>query len=102
MYLLYVALDKKRLLNAFNVNLNVETERVSGGWQLLVVSEMSGRQEGVWHMAARCMLVRERLREKLRLLGTPGCWDHLTQQTGPYCCTGLNGRCSNPQSWIWE
>ncbi|CAL8247631.1 unnamed protein product [Merluccius merluccius] len=47
-------------------------------------------QEGVRHMAARCMLVRELLRAKLRLLGTPGCWDHLTQQTGLYCCTGLN------------
>ncbi|KAG7281298.1 hypothetical protein CRUP_030981 [Coryphaenoides rupestris] len=47
-------------------------------------------QEGVRHMAVRCMLVRERLREKLRLLGTPGCWDHLTQQTGLYCCTGLS------------
>ncbi|KAJ3604219.1 hypothetical protein NHX12_028960 [Muraenolepis orangiensis] len=47
-------------------------------------------QEGVRDMAARCMLVRERLRDKLRLLGTPGCWDHLTQQTGLYCCTGLD------------
>lgn len=37
------------------------------------------------------MLIREILREKLRLLGSPGCWDHLTQQSGLYSCTGLNG-----------
>uniref|UniRef100_A0A3B3RYY7 Uncharacterized protein n=1 Tax=Paramormyrops kingsleyae TaxID=1676925 RepID=A0A3B3RYY7_9TELE len=34
---------------------------------------------------------QEQLLEKLRLLGTPGRWDHLTQQGGLYCCTGLNG-----------
>ncbi|XP_053726822.1 putative aspartate aminotransferase, cytoplasmic 2 [Synchiropus splendidus] len=40
----------------------------------------------------RCMLVREVLRERLRLLGTPGNWDHLTQQRGLYCCLGMNGQ----------
>ncbi|XP_070761095.1 putative aspartate aminotransferase, cytoplasmic 2 [Enoplosus armatus] len=40
----------------------------------------------------RCMLIRDILRERLRLLGTPGCWDHLTQQGGLYCCIGLNGQ----------
>ncbi|XP_035234518.1 putative aspartate aminotransferase, cytoplasmic 2 isoform X1 [Anguilla anguilla] len=48
--------------------------------------------EGVRTAVERCMLVRERLREKLRILGTPGCWDHLTQQGGVYCCTGLNAQ----------
>ena len=42
-------------------------------------------------MVERGILVRERLREKLRLLGCPGSWDHLIQQGGLYCCTGLNG-----------
>ncbi|XP_071387411.1 putative aspartate aminotransferase, cytoplasmic 2 [Centroberyx affinis] len=49
-------------------------------------------QEGVKRIVERCMLIRERLRERLRLLGSPGCWDHLTQQGGLYCCTGLNGQ----------
>ncbi|KAG9354782.1 hypothetical protein JZ751_001495 [Albula glossodonta] len=40
----------------------------------------------------RCLLVREQLREKLRILGTPGCWNHLTQQVGLFCCTGLNAQ----------
>uniref|UniRef100_A0A3B4X5L1 aspartate transaminase n=1 Tax=Seriola lalandi dorsalis TaxID=1841481 RepID=A0A3B4X5L1_SERLL len=44
----------------------------------------------VKRMVERCMLIRDILREKLRLLGTPGCWDHLTQQGGLFCCTGLN------------
>ncbi|XP_040897714.1 putative aspartate aminotransferase, cytoplasmic 2 [Toxotes jaculatrix] len=47
-------------------------------------------QGEVKHIVERCMLIRHILREKLRLLGTPGCWDHLTQQGGLYCCTGLN------------
>uniref|UniRef100_A0A8C9RI75 aspartate transaminase n=1 Tax=Scleropages formosus TaxID=113540 RepID=A0A8C9RI75_SCLFO len=47
-------------------------------------------REGVRSAAERCVLIRERLREKLRLLGAPGSWDHLTQQGGLYCCTGLN------------
>uniref|UniRef100_A0A3Q4ICX5 aspartate transaminase n=1 Tax=Neolamprologus brichardi TaxID=32507 RepID=A0A3Q4ICX5_NEOBR len=45
----------------------------------------------VKHIVERCMLIRAILREKLRLLGTPGRWDHLTQQGGLFCCTGLNG-----------
>ncbi|KAI3372423.1 hypothetical protein L3Q82_022911, partial [Scortum barcoo] len=50
-----------------------------------------------WHgevrrIVERCMLIRNILKERLRLLGTPGCWDHLTQQGGLYCCTGLNGQ----------
>ncbi|KAE8292398.1 Aspartate aminotransferase, cytoplasmic [Larimichthys crocea] len=46
----------------------------------------------VKHIVERCMLIRFILKERLRLLGTPGCWDHLTQQRGLYCCTGLNGQ----------
>lgn len=49
------------------------------------------RQAEVKHIVERCMLIRAILREKLRLLGTPGCWNHLTQQGGLFCCTGLNG-----------
>ncbi|XP_071338631.1 putative aspartate aminotransferase, cytoplasmic 2 isoform X2 [Trachinotus anak] len=37
-------------------------------------------QGEVKRMVERCMLIRDILREKLRLLGAPGCWDHLTQQ----------------------
>ncbi|XP_008280535.1 putative aspartate aminotransferase, cytoplasmic 2 [Stegastes partitus] len=49
-------------------------------------------QGDVKRIVERCMLIRAVLREKLRLLGTPGCWDHLTQQGGLFCCTGLNGQ----------
>ncbi|CAL8332113.1 unnamed protein product [Arctogadus glacialis] len=87
--LLAVRSQTERLINALWAQPPVGGARIVA----TVLSNPAHRaewQEGVWHMAARCMLVRERLREKLRLLGTPGCWDHLTQQTGPYCCTGLN------------
>ncbi|XP_051278872.1 putative aspartate aminotransferase, cytoplasmic 2 [Dicentrarchus labrax] len=49
-------------------------------------------QREVKCIVERCMLIRNILRERLRLLGTPGCWDHLTQQGGLFCCTGLNGQ----------
>uniref|UniRef100_A0A665W159 aspartate transaminase n=1 Tax=Echeneis naucrates TaxID=173247 RepID=A0A665W159_ECHNA len=49
-------------------------------------------KDEVKRMVERCMLIRDLLRQKLRLLGTPGCWDHLTQQRGLFCCTGLNDR----------
>ncbi|XP_047448283.1 putative aspartate aminotransferase, cytoplasmic 2 [Mugil cephalus] len=48
-------------------------------------------QGEVKHIVERCMLIRAILREKMRLLGTPGSWDHLTHQGGLFCCTGLNG-----------
>ncbi|KAF3695962.1 Aspartate aminotransferase, cytoplasmic [Channa argus] len=48
-------------------------------------------QGEVKRIVERCMLIREILRDRLRLLGTPGSWDHLVQQSGLYCCTGLNG-----------
>nr|XP_023657131.1 aspartate aminotransferase, cytoplasmic-like [Paramormyrops kingsleyae] len=47
-------------------------------------------RDAIRGLAERCLLIREQLLEKLRLLGTPGRWDHLTQQGGLYCCTGLN------------
>lgn len=59
-----------------------------------IISKLSTvfpRQAEVKRIVERCMLIREILRERLRLLGTPGCWDHLTQQGGLYCCAGLNG-----------
>ncbi|XP_055025015.2 putative aspartate aminotransferase, cytoplasmic 2 [Misgurnus anguillicaudatus] len=42
--------------------------------------------------AERCMLMRERLRERLRLLATPGCWDNIIKSGGLYCCLGLTAQ----------
>ncbi|XP_045677757.1 putative aspartate aminotransferase, cytoplasmic 2 [Phyllostomus hastatus] len=36
------------------------------------------------------MLIKEKVKEKLRLLGTPGSWDHITNQSGTHCYLGLN------------
>ncbi|XP_069555744.1 putative aspartate aminotransferase, cytoplasmic 2 [Brachyistius frenatus] len=49
-------------------------------------------QGEVQRIVERCLLIRAILREKLRLLGTPGRWDHLTQQGGLFSCIGLNGQ----------
>ncbi|KAL6456799.1 hypothetical protein MHYP_G00353430 [Metynnis hypsauchen] len=46
-------------------------------------------QEGLKGTVERCMLMRERLREKLRLLGSPGSWEHLIKLGGLFCCIGL-------------
>lgn len=54
-------------------------------------SEVFFRQEGMKAIAERCMLIRERLRERLRILGGPGRWDHIIKPGGLYCCFGLNG-----------
>uniref|UniRef100_A0A8C4XW84 aspartate transaminase n=1 Tax=Gopherus evgoodei TaxID=1825980 RepID=A0A8C4XW84_9SAUR len=40
-------------------------------------------------LAEKIMLILEKLKEKLRILGTPGCWDHLTAQSGTRSFTGL-------------
>ncbi|TSO88125.1 Aspartate aminotransferase, cytoplasmic [Bagarius yarrelli] len=47
-------------------------------------------QEGLKGTVERCMLMKERLREKLRLLGSPGTWEHLMKSGGLYCCIGLS------------
>ncbi|XP_051025563.1 putative aspartate aminotransferase, cytoplasmic 2 [Acomys russatus] len=36
------------------------------------------------------MLIKEKVKEKLRLLGTPGSWNHITQQSGAHGYLGLN------------
>ncbi|MGH0192191.1 UNVERIFIED_CONTAM: hypothetical protein FKN15_010672 [Acipenser sinensis] len=46
-------------------------------------------KEGLRVMVERGMLIREKLKERLRMLGIPEFWDHVTQQRGLYCCTGL-------------
>ncbi|XP_026160166.1 aspartate aminotransferase, cytoplasmic-like [Mastacembelus armatus] len=41
-------------------------------------------------MADRVLLMREQLKTKLQALGTPGTWDHITEQIGMFSFTGLN------------
>ncbi|XP_067577779.1 putative aspartate aminotransferase, cytoplasmic 2 isoform X1 [Pseudorca crassidens] len=36
------------------------------------------------------MMTKEKVKEKLRLLGTPGSWDHITEQKGSHGYLGLN------------
>ncbi|KAB1257625.1 putative aspartate aminotransferase; cytoplasmic 2 [Camelus dromedarius] len=38
------------------------------------------------------MLIKEKVKEKLRLLGTPGSWDHITEQKGPHSYLGLSSQ----------
>jgi len=42
-------------------------------------------------MANRIISMRKGLHERLVKLGTPGNWDHITQQIGMFSYTGLNG-----------
>ncbi|KAM8841826.1 aspartate aminotransferase, cytoplasmic-like [Synchiropus picturatus] len=41
-------------------------------------------------MADRVLLMRDQLKSKLQALGTPGTWEHITQQIGMFSFTGLN------------
>lgn len=43
-------------------------------------------------LVERIMLIREKLKEKLRILGTPGSWEHLTAQSGMCSFIGLHRR----------
>ncbi|XP_067951629.1 aspartate aminotransferase, cytoplasmic-like [Watersipora subatra] len=49
-------------------------------------------KENVKVMADRIKLMRQKLYEKLRSLGTPGTWEHIVQQIGMFSFTGLNVR----------
>jgi len=42
-------------------------------------------------MAQRIQTARQLLYQKLKALGTPGNWDHIVQQNGMFCYTGLSG-----------
>uniref|UniRef100_A0A3B4ADE8 aspartate transaminase n=1 Tax=Periophthalmus magnuspinnatus TaxID=409849 RepID=A0A3B4ADE8_9GOBI len=47
-------------------------------------------QEEIKCIVERCMLIRQLLKERLRHLGCPGIWDHLTTQQGLFSCIGLS------------
>lgn len=57
---------------------------------ILVVSHRPRRKDNVKTMADRVLLMRDQLKAKLQALGTPGTWDHITQQIGMFSFTGLN------------
>ncbi|XP_056135971.1 putative aspartate aminotransferase, cytoplasmic 2 [Lampris incognitus] len=89
--LLAVQSQVEKLVRALWAQPSVGTARVIAT-VLSNPAHLSEWQDEVKHIVERCMLIRERLRERLRILGSPGCWDHLTQQGGLYSCTGLNGQ----------
>ncbi|MBN3275474.1 AATC protein, partial [Polyodon spathula] len=47
-------------------------------------------KDNVKTMADRVLLMRSQLKAKLQALGTPGTWEHITQQIGMFSFTGLN------------
>ncbi|KAL4612884.1 aspartate aminotransferase, cytoplasmic [Arapaima gigas] len=47
-------------------------------------------KDNVKTMADRVLLMRAELKARLQALGTPGTWDHITQQIGMFSYTGLN------------
>ncbi|KAL1497505.1 hypothetical protein ABEB36_008455 [Hypothenemus hampei] len=46
--------------------------------------------ENIKTMSSRIIQMRKRLREELEALGTPGSWNHITDQIGMFSYTGLN------------
>ncbi|XP_066255345.1 aspartate aminotransferase, cytoplasmic [Euwallacea similis] len=47
-------------------------------------------RENIKAMSSRIIQMRKRLREELESLGTPGSWNHITDQIGMFSYTGLN------------
>lgn len=59
----------------------------------IVLSDPELRQQ--WHddlitMSLRIIKMRKELRRRLEELGTPGTWEHITNQSGMFSFTGLN------------
>lgn len=52
-----------------------------------------GRKQSLKGLVENIMLIKEKVKEKLRLLGTPGSWDHITDQNGTHSYLGLNCKC---------
>ncbi|XP_053223253.1 putative aspartate aminotransferase, cytoplasmic 2 [Podarcis raffonei] len=46
-------------------------------------------KQSLLKLVKRIMLIREKLKEKLRILGTPGSWEHITAQSGVNSFVGL-------------
>lgn len=65
-------------------------KKVGNDILLLIFYDSFIRKEQVKIMASRILQMRQLLHEKLRMLGTPGNWDHITRQTGMFAYTGLN------------
>lgn len=49
-----------------------------------------GRKQSLKGVVENIMLIKEKVKEKLRLLGTPGSWNHITRQSGTHGYLGLN------------
>lgn len=49
------------------------------------------RKECIRAMSSRIISMREGLKERLQQLGTPGTWNHITEQIGMFSYTGLTG-----------
>lgn len=59
-------------------------------WPLVFTVCFYCRKDNVKTMADRVLLMRAQLKAKLQALGTPGTWDHITEQIGMFSFTGLN------------
>lgn len=68
--------------------------RLRAGESSLISCSLSfGRKQSLKELVENIMLIKEKVKEKLRLLGTPGSWDHITDQNGPQSYLGLNCKC---------
>lgn len=52
-----------------------------------------GRKQSLIGVVGNIMLIKEKVKGKLRLLGTPGSWDHITEQNGIHSYLGLDCKC---------
>uniref|UniRef100_A0A8C3S451 aspartate transaminase n=1 Tax=Chelydra serpentina TaxID=8475 RepID=A0A8C3S451_CHESE len=79
---------------SFSKNFGLYSEWGHPSW------EWWGKPAGMWGtrvgkdnvktMADRVLLMRSELRARLQALGTPGTWNHITEQIGMFSFTGLN------------
>lgn len=71
----------------------------SGGWEHGEIAHFNflppflGRKQSLKEVVENIMLIKAKVKEKLRLLGTPGSWNHITEQLGSHGYLGLDCKC---------
>lgn len=65
----------------------------TGAHTLISCCHSFGRKQSLKEVAENIMMIKEKVKEKLRLLGTPGSWDHITHQNGTHSYLGLSCKC---------
>uniref|UniRef100_A0AAA9TR28 aspartate transaminase n=1 Tax=Bos taurus TaxID=9913 RepID=A0AAA9TR28_BOVIN len=99
--LVVVTLDNQLLLRVLSQLMNFARalwlNPPTTGARIITSVLCNPAMQGEWRQSLEgvvenVMMTKEKVKEKLRLLGTPGSWDHITEQKGSHSYLGLNSQ----------